>query len=385
MLPALVATGVNYPDALSAAPVAAVLGGPLLLTAPTALPDNVREALVRLKPALIVVVGGVNAVSDAVFAQLTPLATNSIRRDAGTDRYRTFLASNDEAFPRGTTTTAFISTGSNFPDALSASVAAGSIASPVVLVNGQAGAIEFEAGGLLDSLGVTNVKIAGGTAIVSPAIESALDTRYGAPAVQRLAGTDRCGTSVAIKSASFTSTSSAYLAVGTGFADALASAALAGRNHSPLFVVPGNCVPSAITALGATNRVLFGGTAVLSGGVEFGTECFYPTPLRAGSYAVGSKIPVGTRASTDPAAFCYRERVSSFDGKIASIIANSTGSGQRIVMVEQSDVGFDSDTCGGWTAVQDAPALTTIPSEGIFVVGQQITPGLYLAPNSSGQ
>ncbi|MBC7590369.1 MAG: cell wall-binding repeat-containing protein [Salinibacterium sp.] len=382
---AYIATGVNYPDALSAAPAAAALGGPLLLTAPTALPDNVRDELVRLRPALIVVVGGVNAVSDAVFAQLTPLATTSIRRDAGTDRYQTSRIINEGAFPHGATT-AFIATGSNFPDALSASAAAGSIASPVVLVNGQASTIDSDTAGLLGALGVTTVKIAGGTAVVSPAIESALDTLYGASAVQRLAGTDRYGTSIAINSASFASAATAYLAVGTGFADALAGAALAGRNHSPLFVVPGNCVPaavtSAITALGATNRVLFGGTAVLNGGVEFGTECFYPAPVSDGTRAVGAAMPAGTWVSTRPGDFCVWERLSSLDGQPASVIGGSAGYGQQITTVQPSDAGFTSDSCGGWTAVQNAPALTGIPSDGVFLVGQQVPAGLYQAPNS---
>jgi len=55
---AYIRTGVNYPDVLGAAPVVSALGGPVLLTAPTALLDNIGDELVRLRPALIVVVGG---------------------------------------------------------------------------------------------------------------------------------------------------------------------------------------------------------------------------------------------------------------------------------------------------------------------------------------
>jgi hypothetical protein len=59
-----------------------------------------------------------------------------------------------------------------------------------------------------------------------------------------------------------------YLAVGTGFADALSGAALAGSTSSPLYVVPSTCVPSGvlqeISDLGATKVVLLRGTAVLT-------------------------------------------------------------------------------------------------------------------------
>ena len=60
------ATGLNYPDALAAGPVAAKLGGPLLLTLPDQLPVSVRDELVSLAPATVYLVGGTGAVSTAV-------------------------------------------------------------------------------------------------------------------------------------------------------------------------------------------------------------------------------------------------------------------------------------------------------------------------------
>ena len=73
-----------------------------------------------------------------------------------------------------------------------------------------------------------------------------------------------------------------YLAAGTGFADALAGAALAGRDHDALYVVPGTCIPDFIktdlTALGTTKRVLLGGTGSLSTGVANYTTCATAPP-----------------------------------------------------------------------------------------------------------
>jgi putative cell wall-binding protein len=273
-----VATGTNYPDALSAAPAAAVQGGPLLLTMPNQLPAAVRNEIVRLSPALIVVVGGDAAIDGNVYGQLASLAP-AIRRDSGVDRYQTSQAINRNAFPAGSTHTAFLATANNFPDALSASAAAGSTNSPVILVNGGASSIDSATQGLLASLGVTSAKIAGGTAVVSPQIEAALSSMLGGN-VTRLAGTDRYGTSSAINRGSFGTASTVYFAVGTGFADALAGAALAGRDRAALYVVPGTCVPdyvvSDLQALGTTTRVLLGGTSALSDAVGNLTTCSSP-------------------------------------------------------------------------------------------------------------
>ncbi|GGL05273.1 hypothetical protein GCM10007382_26470 [Salinibacterium xinjiangense] len=275
-----VATGTNYPDALSAAPAAAAQGSPLLLTDPSSLPLSVEQEIRRLAPALIVVVGGPGAISSTVYDKLATLAP-AIRRDSGVDRYQTSYAINQAAFPSGAST-AFIATGSNFPDALSASAAAGSMGAPVILVNGAAASVDTATRNLITELGVTNVKIAGGISVVSAGMETSLSGITGVTSVVRHSGIDRYTTSSAISRASFISAPTVYFAVGTGFADALAGAALAGLNNSPLYVVPTNCVPSYVLtdlqALGTRQRVLLGGSSVLGAGVEALTPCDSSTP-----------------------------------------------------------------------------------------------------------
>jgi glucose/arabinose dehydrogenase len=53
-----VATGLNFPDALSGATAAAGYGAPILLTATTSLPDSVRAEVVRLTPDTVIILGG---------------------------------------------------------------------------------------------------------------------------------------------------------------------------------------------------------------------------------------------------------------------------------------------------------------------------------------
>jgi spore coat protein A len=60
---AYIATGTAFPDALAAAPAAAVDGAPLLLTDPEVVPDGVLAELRRLAVSRIVVLGGPGAVS----------------------------------------------------------------------------------------------------------------------------------------------------------------------------------------------------------------------------------------------------------------------------------------------------------------------------------
>jgi Cell wall binding domain 2 (CWB2) len=64
----VLASGAAFPDVLSGAPLAARLGGPLLITSPTSLPTVVGQELGRLHPSRITVLGGTGAVSAAVAA-----------------------------------------------------------------------------------------------------------------------------------------------------------------------------------------------------------------------------------------------------------------------------------------------------------------------------
>lgn len=266
-----IATGTNYPDALSAAPAAAKKGGPLLLTPTNSLPSSVRTEIQRLRPSTIVVVGGVGAISKAVYTSLSTLAPTTIRL-WGADRYATM-----RAIVRGVFTSpvshAYIATGANYPDALAASAAAGAQGVPVVLVPGTASSLDPANATLLKSLKATKFTIAGGTAVVSQGIADGL-TRLGAT-VTRASGIDRFATAERINKLAFPAPTAAYLATGSEFPDALAGAVLAGTRQAPLYVVPSTCVPSAdlIDLVRATSITLLGGAGALGTGVVSLRHC----------------------------------------------------------------------------------------------------------------
>ncbi|WP_430645974.1 cell wall-binding repeat-containing protein [Agromyces sp. GXS1127] len=267
---AYVASGLDYPDALSAAPAAAAQGGPLLLTGRTSLPSTTASELARLKPAKIVLVGGTGVVSSTVQSGLAKIAPTV--RISGANRYETSRRIADYAF--GTVTTAYLATGTGYADALSAGAAAGKVKGPIVLVHGTARSADTATRNLLSALGVDEVRIAGGTAVVSSGIESSLKASF---TVKRYAGSDRYATSASVVRGAYGSGGPAYLATGAAYPDALAGAAAAGKVGAPLLLSRPTCVPSSISSVvldkGISQLRLLGGSAVLSDRVARLTRC----------------------------------------------------------------------------------------------------------------
>lgn len=85
---AVIASGENSADALSAGPVTAKVNLPLLLTQKDNLPDATKAALSSKGIGRVIVMGGTNAVSQNVEDQLKALNI-TVQRFAGTDRYDT--------------------------------------------------------------------------------------------------------------------------------------------------------------------------------------------------------------------------------------------------------------------------------------------------------
>jgi YVTN family beta-propeller protein len=270
-----VASGRTFPDALAAGPAAGTLGAALLLTEPGSLPTVVRDEIARLNPDTIYLVGGTGAVSTAVENALKVLQPNTIRL-SGANRYATGAAIVDETWGGSTVPEVFIATGRNYPDALSAGAVAAGEGIPVILVDGSLSTVPQATIDLITELGPTQITIAGGTGAVSAGIRNQLDAVFAAE-VRRLSGADRYATSAAINLDAYPTNTGVIYATGTGFADALAGAALAGRAQIPVYLVQPGCVPAAaidaIYSGATTNLFLLGGTGALSTAVENLTPC----------------------------------------------------------------------------------------------------------------
>ena len=264
------ATGTNYPDALSAAAAGGYLGAPVLLTTPDQVPAIVMAELNRLAPDEIVIVGSAAAVSVAVEAQVAGVTSDpTVIRIGGMDRFETSRMIAEDAFPEDATTAAYLATGLNFPDALAAGPAAAHMDGPVILINGGSSTVDAATLATLADLGVDSVKIAGNSLAISSGIETQLDALY---TVTRNQGANRFETAVAINEDAFATSPTVFIATGLNFPDALAGAALAGFEDAPLYVSTVECIPESvyesIMDMNPGRIVLLGGLPSLGAGVE---------------------------------------------------------------------------------------------------------------------
>jgi putative cell wall-binding protein len=279
-----VASGENFPDALSVVPIAAAQGAPLLLVTSGSVPQGVLDELNTLQPKRIIVVGGEQAISPAVYTVLSTVAglqkngsgAPDVTRVQGVDRYQTSIAIGDSLYapPAVHPAMAYVAIGANFPDAISAAAAAGHTRSPLVLIDGGADAIPADIAAALQRWGVSKITVVGGVNAISDQLLSALNAI--APAT-RVSGPDRYATSVAINAAAFPSAAKAYIATGSNYADGLTGGAVAGAQGDPMFLAQGSCVPQGaigqIVNWSSTSITLLGGIAALDAGVETLTPC----------------------------------------------------------------------------------------------------------------
>ncbi|MFC4713476.1 cell wall-binding repeat-containing protein [Planococcus dechangensis] len=224
---AVLATGADFPDALSAAPLAAYHNAPLLLTKTGSMPQAVKDELKRLKVKEVFLIGGVGAISTKVEKELNALGIKqtAIKRISGKNRYETSV---NIAKEMKNSTQAVVATGTTFADALSIAPVAGSQKMPILLTKPSALSPEVKAH--LASKTYTKTFIIGGKGAVSDSAAKDIKNPV------RLAGASRYDTNSAVIThfkASF-DPKNMYLATGTNYPDALAGSVLAAKNKAPL-------------------------------------------------------------------------------------------------------------------------------------------------------
>ena len=236
-----IATGEDFPDGLVAGALAGGATGQsrkgsLLLTRRDRLPPGVLDEVRRLRPRQIRILGGPAAVSRAVEEELRALVPFNTRRILGVDRYETAAAIAGEFDPNDSSTV-FIATGENFPDALAVAPLASRLG-PILLVKRNE-IPEVTARSLL-RLQPSEIVVLGGTAAVSPVVESRLSTGFGPVRVRRVAGADRYETAALLSTDedAFASPPLVLVAPGDRFAYALTAGVAAAQAGSPLLLAP---------------------------------------------------------------------------------------------------------------------------------------------------
>lgn len=132
------ATGMNFPDALSLASAAASNGIPLLLVAPQEVPQATKAMLQELAPSGLYVAGGEAVVSEKVveeIAQTNGIPRDSIARFAGENRYETSVKIAEKFYP--SSGEIYFATGQDFADPLAAGALAAAKNACLLLISPQ--------------------------------------------------------------------------------------------------------------------------------------------------------------------------------------------------------------------------------------------------------
>ncbi len=274
----VIATGMNWPDALGGTALAGALDGPVLLVGST-LSGAVANEIRRLDAERAIVLGGTGAVSETVESSLeTLLGQDNVERLDGADRYQTAdkvaLRTIAEGDP-GYDGTAFVATGANFPDALAAAPLAAAEGWPLFLANPATGLTSASKAAMGR---VDRVFVLGGEAVVKPETESYLVGRFGDDKVKRLAGVDRYETAVVVANHAVTKEGHVWdrvgITTGENFPDALAGGVVQGKAGSVMLLTNTATLNTRTAQALSANKgsidtvTFFGGTGAVSADVR---------------------------------------------------------------------------------------------------------------------
>ena len=222
----IMATGLDYPDALSATPLAKKLNAPILLTSQGKLDPIVDEELKRLSPSTVYIIGGEKAVSSGIVNTLKNRGIECIRL-SGNDRYETSLKVAEEV---GQADKVVVATGTDFADALSIAPWAASNGVPILLTSPKSMTEDIRKYANRDE--ITSSYVIGG----KKAVEDAVMNKLKNPT--RIEGSNRFETNIAVlkKLSSDFNVQDVYIATGLDFPDALSGSALAAMTQSPIIL-----------------------------------------------------------------------------------------------------------------------------------------------------
>ncbi|TGE34188.1 cell wall-binding repeat-containing protein [Desulfosporosinus sp. Sb-LF] len=255
---AIIAYGEDFPDALSAGPLAHKYNAPILLTGASDLNNDTAVELKRLKVSKVYIIGGYAVVSKDVENRLYSMNI-TVERIAGQDRYETALK---VAQRIGLSKGIFVAIGTAFPDALSIGPIAAAKEMPLLLV---------PPNDLTDSQKILVVSnkipvsfIVTGNSELSEKVIAQF------PNYEIIEGADpyERNTKLIARFADNLNLDTVYVATGEIFADALAASALAPKNNNPILLLKGDTLTNAALSFISSNIIsklyIMGGNSVIS-------------------------------------------------------------------------------------------------------------------------
>jgi putative cell wall-binding protein len=254
----------KFSDALAGGPLAASVGGPLLITPGASISAQLDPRVlseigrVLVPGGTVYVLGGTGALSPSVDTALEAKGFK-VDRVFGADEYATAVAI---AHQLGDPTTVFEATGRAFADALSAVPAAIKDHGAILLTNGNVQAP------------ATAAYLAAHPSDTRYAIGGSMAAAGADPSATAVFGADLYSTSAAVAAKFFPAAATFAVATGLKFPDALSGGVMEGTTAGPMLLVPATgSLPAAISSYlqaqssTMTSGLIFGGSSAVSDAV----------------------------------------------------------------------------------------------------------------------
>ena len=253
---AILVTGDDYPDALSAAPLAGKYDAPILLVQNKSLNSQqaLKDILINKGVKHAYIIGGTGVIPSIVEDELNAIGITS-KRLAGSSRYSTSV---EVAKELGSSTgEVAIAYGEDFADGLSISSIAAAKGLPILL--SETNSIPGSVKSYMNSNNISKTYIIGGEGVISNNVANQLVN------VERLGGKNRYETNLFIfnRFKDELNLNNIYLASGLDFPDALSSSALAAKDISFVALTDTENVTSPIRKLFSENADSIGNVNIL--------------------------------------------------------------------------------------------------------------------------
>lgn len=229
----IIASGEDFPDALSSSALAHTMEAPILLCERGDLPKSTRDEIKRLNPNRILVLGSKNAISDEIFLNLAELVPD-ISRVEGKNRFETAANIGEMLREKVKTDICIVLSGLNFPDALSANVLSAREGYPI-LFTGKDDNFE-QAVDKIKQWGIKKVIIVGGEKAVSKSVEDKINSLSNVKEIERISGLNRYQTATNLAEKYFSKSQNMILASGENFPDAVSAGPLATWLEGPILL-----------------------------------------------------------------------------------------------------------------------------------------------------
>lgn len=269
----ILASGDIYADALVANGLVGLKNQPLVLNGVNKLDATVAQYLKDVKAEKVTIIGGNSAISASVQNELEKMGLKT-ERISGTNRYETSVKvlqhflKNNKSTVEGDVEKVFLASGENFADALVASVPAAMYARPILLTAKNNLPMVVKDAIENKDYAIKEVTVVGGTGAVSEHAYSQITVSN----VQRLKGSNRQLTAMAVANEYFMNAGQAIVVDGTNFADALAAGQLGWKIKAPILLsesktVLGKDLAAYLRNNKMTEITIVGGTSSVSEGI----------------------------------------------------------------------------------------------------------------------